>query len=416
MEANTIFYIILFLTTFDFIRERVLGYLNRQSSSKPIPKELDGVYDDEKYRKSQEYQRVVGQFGNFSASLSFLLTFSAIFFGWFGWLQQQLDVVLQSSIVSSLAFFGVLFIVSDLIGTPFSIYRNFVIEERFGFNKMTGKTYVLDKIKGYVLTIVIGGGLLTVFLTLVERLGVNFWWYFWAIIVVFILGANMFYTTLILPLFNKLTPMPAGELKESIESFSRKVNFPLTNIFVMDGSKRSSKGNAFFSGLGRKKKVVLFDTLIEKHTTEELTAVFAHEVGHYKKKHIYLSTVLSIIQIGLMLYLMSLLILNEQVSVALGGNMVSVPLNILAFSILFSPVSHALSIGMNIISRKNEYEADEYAVKNYQAEPLIEGLKKLSSDQLSNLTPHPLFVFFNYSHPPLLQRVRAMKRVQLTNP
>ena len=409
MSANSILFLILAFLIIDFLRDRILGYLNRQSSRKPIPDELVGVYDDEKYRQSQEYHNDLGKFGNLSSGITFIMTVCAIYFGWFGWLDQWVNSRFEGLITSSLAYFGILFLLSDVLGTPFGLYRIFVIEERYGFNTMTFKTYIADKFKGYILTAIIGGGLLTLFLYLVNTLGSGFWLYFWVVITVFILGANMFYTSLILPLFNKLTPMPDGELKSSIEKFSQKVNFPLTNIFVMDGSKRSSKGNAFFSGIGKKKKVVLFDTLIEKHTTEELTAVFAHEVGHFKRKHIYLATILSILQIGLILYLLSLMILNENVTVAMSGSGVSIPLNILAFSILFSPVSHALSIGMNILSRKNEYEADAYAVDNYKAEPLIEGLKKLSGDSLSNLTPHPWYVFFNYSHPPLLQRVRAMK-------
>ncbi len=411
MTADTILYIILGIFIFDFALESVLGFLNRKSSKKPIPKELEGVYDEEKYKKSQEYQTEVGKFSSISSGISFVVTFLAIFLGWFGLLESWTSQFVEGKVIGALLFFGVLFIISDLISIPFSLYKNFVIEEKFGFNKMTLKTFLLDKVKGYVLTIIIGGGLLSAFLYLVDTMGSGFWIYFWVIITIFILGANMFYTTLILPLFNKLTPMEEGDLKRSIESFSDKVNFPLTNIFIMDGSKRSSKGNAFFSGLGRKKKVVLFDTLVAKHTIEELTAVFAHEVGHYKHKHIYLGTILSVLQIGVMLFLLSRMILSPEVSMALGANAISVPLNMLAFSFLYSPVSRILGIGMNLLSRKNEYEADAYAVKNYDAAPLIEGLKKLSSDQLSNLTPHPAYVFLHYSHPPLLQRVKAMETV-----
>ena len=311
--------------------------------------------------------------------------------------------------LSTLVFFGVLFVISDIIGMPFSIYSNFVIEEKYGFNKMTIKTYILDKIKGYLLTLIIGGILLTVLIYLVNFIGGSFWIYFWAVIAGFMLIANMFYASLILPLFNKLKPLEDGELKNSIQSYSDKVEFPLKNIFVMDGSKRSSKGNAFFSGLGKKKKVVLFDTLIEKHSVEELTAVFAHEVGHYKKKHIIFSTVFSIAMMGLMLYLFSLMAFNSEVSWALGGQTSSLHLNMLAFGILYSPISSIFGIFGNVISRKNEYEADSYAKETYKAEPLIEGLKRLSSDHLSNLTPHRAFAFVHYSHPPLRERVRALK-------
>ena len=411
MTEPVILNLLLAIVVLDFLLERVLGYLNDKSSKAPIPSELSGVYDEEQYQKSQEYQRVTGKFGNFTATFSFLLTLSALYFGWFGWLDQVINTSGTSELFSTLIFFGIIFIGSDLLSTPFSIYSTFVIEERFGFNKTTVKTYVLDKIKGYVLAIIIGGLLISVLLMLIEMMGTNFWIYFWIVITVFVLFINVFYTSWILPLFNQLKPMEEGELKSSIEAFSKQVGFPLSNIFVMDGSKRSSKGNAFFSGLGKRKKVVLFDTLIANHTTEELTAVFAHEVGHYKKKHIILSTFLSILQMGVMLFLLSRMIFTNEVSLAMGGETSTIHLNMLAFAILFSPLSRILGIFMNKLSRKNEYEADEYAVKNYDSTPLIEGLKKMSSDHLSNLTPHPAYVFVNYSHPPLLERVRAMKSI-----
>ncbi|MDW3194080.1 MAG: M48 family metallopeptidase [Cytophagales bacterium] len=411
MTESAILNLLLAIVVLDFLLERVLGYLNDKSSKASIPSELSGVYDEDQYQKSQEYQRVTGKFGNFTATFSFLLTLSALYFGWFGWLDQAIITSGTSDLFSTLIFFGIIFIGSDLLSTPFSIYSTFVIEERFGFNKTTVKTYLLDKIKGYVLAIIIGGLLISVLLVLIEMMGTNFWIYFWIVITVFVLFINVFYTSWILPLFNQLKPIEEGELKSSIEAFSKQVGFPLSNIFVMDGSKRSSKGNAFFSGLGKRKKVVLFDTLIANHTTEELTAVFAHEVGHYKKKHIILSTILSILQMGIMLFLLSRMIFTNEVSLAMGGETSTIHLNMLAFAILFSPLSRILGIFMNKLSRKNEYEADEYAVKNYDSTPLIEGLKKMSSDHLSNLTPHPAYVFVNYSHPPLLERVRAMKSV-----
>jgi STE24 endopeptidase len=411
MTPQAILMIILIIILVDFLFERTLGYLNQKHAKKPIPDELSGIYDDENYRKSQDYQRALGRFGILSATVSFIITFLALYLGWFGWLDGWLRTFELNEMITILAFFGVLFLVSDIVGTPFDLYRTFVIEEKFGFNKSTLRVYLSDKIKGYFLGILIGGSLLFAFVYLVLRVGVDFWWYFWVILTVFVLFMNMFYTSLILPLFNKLKPLEDGVLKHSIEAFSQQVGFPLTNIFVIDGSKRSSKGNAFFSGLGKKKKVVLYDTLIEKHTTEELTAVFAHEVGHYKKKHIYLSTVLSILQMGFMLFLLSRMIFNPEVTKALGGVELAIHINMLAFAVLYSPVSRILGLGMHLLSRKNEYEADAYAVKNYGAEPLIEGLKKLSADHLSNLTPHPAYVFVHYSHPPLLQRIRAMQGV-----
>lgn len=410
MTEQAIFVLLLAIITFDFLLERVLHSLNVRSSKKAIPKELEGIYDEESYRKSQEYHRASSRFGNFTAAFSFILMFAAIYFGWFGWLDKWIRTFSPLAPLTTLFFFGIIFIVSDLFGTPFSWYQTFVIEQKFGFNKMTARTFWLDKLKGYFLGILIGGILLSVFIYFVMTMGSGFWIYFWIVVTIFILFLNVFYTSLLLPLFNKLKPMEEGELKFAIQAYCEKVNFPLKNIFVMDGSKRSSKGNAFFSGLGKRKKVVLFDTLIEKHTVEELTAVFAHEVGHYKKKHIIVGTAIGIATTGLMLYLLSLMIYDSEVSWAMGGDMTAIHLNMLAFGILYTPVSRILGLFGNAYSRKNEFEADEYAVKTYGGQPLIDGIKKLSSDHLANLTPHPAYVFVNYSHPPLLERVRAMQQ------
>lgn len=409
MTEETIFTILLVIITFDFTLERILSFLNRKSAKKPIPKELEGIYDKEKYAKSQAYNEEVSRFGTFSATFSFVLIILAIYNGWFGMLDQWIRTFSPLSLVSPLIFFGILYVVSDIINTPFSLYRNFVIEAKYGFNKMTAKTFILDKIKGYILTVIIGGLLLAILIYFVNAIGSDFWYYFWAVMTAFVLFANLFYTSLILPLFNKLKPMEDGELKSSIQAYCDKVNFPLKNIFIMDGSKRSSKGNAFFSGLGRKKKVVLFDTLVEKHSTQELTAVFAHEVGHYKKKHILFSTVFSIGLMGFMLFLFSKMAYNAELSWAMGGQTSALHLNLLAFGILYSPISTVIRIIGNVMSRRNEFQADAYAKETYDATPLITGLKKMSSDHLSNLTPHPAYVFVHYSHPPLKERVSALE-------
>lgn len=410
MSESTIFYLLLAIISFDFVLERVLSYFNRKSAKNPIPAELEGIYDEEKYAKSQAYMYELSRFGILAASSSFLLTFLAIYFGWFGWLDEWLRNYSSSDLITPLMFFGVLYLASNILGIPFSLYQNFVIEEKYGFNKMTMNTYWLDKLKGLLLTVVFGGLLLVVFTYMVASLGTGFWIYFWVVMVGFTLFANLFYTSLILPLFNKLKSIEEGELKSAIQEYCERVKFPLKNIFVIDGSKRSSKGNAFFSGLGKRKKVVLYDTLIENHSVDELTAVFAHEVGHFKKKHILLSTLISIFIMGFMLYMLSLMILNPQVSWAMGGEDTAIHLNILAFGILYSPVSHIIGLLGNLLSRKNEYEADAYAKETYNAEPLIGALKKMSGDHLSNLTPHPAYVFVHYSHPTLLQRIRAMRK------
>jgi STE24 endopeptidase len=285
-----------------------------------------------------------------------------------------------------------------------------VIEEKFGFNKTTPKTFVMDKLKGYLLGAILGGLILFVFLKLVAIFGANFWWYFWMVIALFMLFINMFYTSLILPLFNKLSPLEDGSLKEGIEAYSRKVGFPLANIFVMDGSKRSNKSNAFFSGIGKKKKIVLFDTLIENHSNEELIAVLAHEVGHFKKKHIIWGYISSLAQTGFTLFILSLMIFSPTLSEALGGQQTAIHLNLLAFGILYTPISNVIGIFMNMVSRKHEYAADRFAGATFGSTHLIEALKKLSVHNLSNLFPHPAYVFFHYSHPPLLKRLQALSR------
>ena len=409
MTELTIFTILLVIITADFALERVLSFLNLKSAKKPVPKELEGIYDEERYVQSQAYQQDVSRFSTFSATFSFAFLFLALYLGWFGLLDEWVRTFSPLDLVSPLIFFGVLYVISDLINIPFSLYRNFVIEAKYGFNKMTAKIFILDKIKGYILTIIFGGLLLGTLIYLVNAIGSNFWYYFWAVMTAFVLFANFFYTSLILPLFNKLTPMEDGELKSSIQSYCDQVKFPLQNIFIMDGSKRSSKGNAFFSGLGKRKKVVLFDTLVEKHTVEELTSVFAHEVGHFKKKHILFSTIFSIGLMGLMLFLFSRMAYSAEVSWAMGGQTSALHLNLLAFGILYTPISTLFGIIGNIISRKNEFEADAYAKETYEGEPLVTSLKKMSADHLTNLTPHPVYVFVHYSHPPLKERVSALE-------
>ncbi len=408
MTYNTILQILLVIIVVDYLLDRWLSYLNDKSSRAPVPKALEGIYDNDRYQESQRYHHERGRFGVITATSSFLLTFCAIYFGWFGWLDAVIRSFSPFDMLSTLIFFGILFLLSDILSTPFSIYSTFVIEEKFGFNKTTVKTFLFDKVKSWLLTILVGGLLLVAFLYMIMVMGSDFWLYFWGVITLLILFLNVFYTSWILPLFNKLTPLEEGELKSAITRFSKQVNFPLSNVFVMDGSKRSNKGNAFFSGLGKRKKVVFFDTLIAKHSIEELTAVFAHEVGHYKKKHIILGTILGVLQVGVMLYLLSKMIFNADVSYALGGEVSVIHLNVLAFVILYTPLSRLLGVFMNWMSRKNEFEADAYAADQYAAAPLISGLKKMSSDHLSILTPHPAYVFVHFSHPPLYERVKAM--------
>jgi len=328
--------------------------------------------------------------------------------GGFGWIDGLLRPYFHNEIFLALAFFALLMLASDILTLPFQWYSTFVIEEKYGFNKTTVKIFITDKLKGYLLAAIIGGTLLSVLIYLIQTIGPNFWIWFSVLAALFVLFVNMFYTSLILPMFNKLTVLPEGELKTAIENFSKKVNFPLDNIFIIDGSKRSKKANAFFSGIGKRKKIVLYDTLIENHTTDELIAVLAHEVGHFKKKHIIWGYVLSILQIVFTLFVLSKMIFAENVSLAMGGSQTAIHLNLLAFGILFSPISGITGLFMNMYSRRNEFEADAYARESFDGNALANALKRLSVDSLSDLYPHPLYVFFHYSHPPLLKRLAAL--------
>ncbi|HEY8402414.1 MAG TPA: M48 family metallopeptidase [Cytophagaceae bacterium] len=408
MAPETLLTIILIIVAVDFAIDQVLNYLNLKHQKTELPDELKGIYDEEKYKKSQEYQKENERLGFVSSILSFIVMIGMLALGGFGWLSNYISELFSSPMISSLVFFAVLFVASDIISLPFSIYKVFKIEEKYGFNKMTAGTFISDKIKGYILTFLFGGLIFVIFFYLIETLDQNFWLWFWLVISGIILLVNMFYTSLILPLFNKLNPLEEGELRTAIQEYSSKINFPLTNIYVMDGSKRSSKANAFFSGIGKKKKIVLFDTLINNHTKEELVAVLAHEVGHFKKKHIVTGFVLSVLQIGVMLFILSRFIFSDTLSQALGAETSVVHLNLIAFGILFTPISHIVGIIMNVVSRKNEYEADGYAASTYSASALMDALKKLSVNNLSNLTPHPAYVFVHYSHPPLLARLRFL--------
>lgn len=409
MEPNQLLYLILGVVIFDYAIDQALNLLNYKRFDRPIPKPLEDVYSEEEYRKSQAYQKEKAKFGLSTSAFSTLLSLLIIGFGGFGFLDQFLRGYINDPVWLGLAFFAVIFICSDLVNLPFSYYATFVIEQNYGFNKTTLKTFFLDKIKGYFLALVIGLPLGYALLKIVLELGGDFWIYALLLVSVFILFMNLFYTSLIMPLFNKLRPLEDGELKTAIEAYAQQVNFPLINIYVIDGSKRSTKANAFFSGLGKRKKIVLYDTLMANHTTEELVAVLAHEVGHYKKKHIGQSLVLSILQLAITFFIMSLMIFNEDISLALGAEQLGIHLNFIAFGILYTPISRTTGLLMNILSRRNEYQADEFAVKTFDGKPLISALKGLSRHSLSNLTPHPWYVFVNYSHPALAQRIRAMQ-------
>ncbi|MBT6745996.1 MAG: M48 family metallopeptidase [Flavobacteriales bacterium] len=410
MMAQTIFTVIVGILIFDYLLSRLLDYLDNSRWSPTLPELLKGIYNEEKYKKAQEYDKANSKFGLLAGTFSFIVMLSMLFFEGFAYADKLVRSYTDNSIYMAILFFGSLTLASSIINAPFGWYSTFVIEEKFGFNKTTLKTYLLDMVKGALLGALIGGGLLSLIVWFYDTLGDNFWVYTWIVVSGFSIFMAMFYTSFIVPIFNKLTPLPDGELRDEIEKYANTQNFDLKNIFVIDGSKRSTKANAYFSGLGSKKSIVLYDTLIENQTKEELVAILAHEVGHYKKKHTQVSIVLSVFQTGITFYIMSLLLGNKELSIALGIEQTSFHIGILVFGMLYSPISMVLGIGMNILSRKNEYEADDFAKTTYKAEALESALKKLSIDNLSNLTPHPLNVFLGYSHPTLLQRLENLKK------
>jgi len=406
---TTLFYIIIAILTFEFLFSNYLSYLNSTKRSASLPKELEGIYDKEKYAKSQEYGKVNTRFSYITSAFSFVIIMLMFFLGGFAYIDGIAREITDNQILIALIFFGILMLANDIISTPFDIYSTFVIEEKFGFNKTTIKTYILDKLKGYLIGAIIGGGMMALiiwFYTLTQEM---FWLYTWGAVSLFSVFMLMFYSNLIVPLFNKQTPLPDGELRSEIEKFSNKVGFTLKNIFQIDGSKRSTKANAYFTGLGGKKRIVLYDTLINDMEIKEIVAVLAHEVGHYKKKHSLQGMIISIIQTGIILFIFSLFVGNPAFSQALGVETASFHIALITFGVLFTPISTITSLFMNILSRKNEYEADKYAKDNYDGEKLISSLKKLSVNNLSNLTPHPFYVFMYYSHPPLLSRINAIK-------
>ncbi|MDA3952580.1 MAG: M48 family metallopeptidase [Bacteroidales bacterium] len=401
-----IFYFIIGILIFDYVLDQFLDYLNSTKRSSKLPSVLNGIYDEEKYKKSQDYDKVNHKFSILTSSFNLLLILVFLYFSGFAIIDNLARSFSANIILISLIFFGIIMLASDILNTPFNIYDTFVIEEKFGFNKTTVKTFILDKVKGWFIAAIIGGGLLALIIWFYNTVGEYFWIYAWIVVSTFMLFMTMFYTSLIVPLFNKLKPLEDGDLKDEITSFCNGVGFKLDNVFVIDGSKRSTKANAYFSGLGKRKKIVLFDTLIEKLSKEEIVAVLAHEIGHYKKKHTLISVFSSIIQTGLTLFILSLFVGNPELSKALGSDIPSFHLGLITFGFLYSPISTIIGLFMNVISRKNEYVADQYAAENYKGVHLQNALKTLSVTNLSNLTPHPVFVFFNYSHPTLLQRLK----------
>ena len=396
------------LVILNYLVESLLKILNYKESKKPLHPRLADLYSESEYRRSLEYSQANFRFSIISSSYSIVIMIVALASGLFGAIDTLVRGQVSSEILVAILFFAIIGIASDVLDLPFDIYGTFVIESKFGFNKTSAKTFIVDKVKGYALAALIGGGLLALIIFIYQETESAFWILGWLILSIFSLVMFMFGTTLILPLFNKLKPLEDGELKDEILQYCAKEGYAIGRLFVMDASKRSSKANAFFAGLGKSKTIVLFDTLLEKLSTKEIMAVLAHEIGHYKKKHTLAGFLLSITQSLVIFAVLGWALRFPELSNALGSDIKSFHLSILAFFIIFSPLSFALDLITNSISRRNEYEADQFAKETYASDPLKSGLITIATDSLANLSPHPLAVKIYATHPPLLERLQAL--------
>ncbi|MDB2684393.1 M48 family metallopeptidase [Flavobacteriaceae bacterium] len=410
MEPSTLFNILITILLIKFVIDSVLNHLNAKHFNDTLPNDVSDVYEINEYQQSQSYKKTNHNFSKITSLFSLITTLLFFFFNGFSIVDEIARGLSNNIIIITLIFFGIIIIGSDIISIPFSLYKTFVIEEKFGFNKSTKKLFFLDKIKGLLMTIILGGSILSIITWFYKFTGNYFWIYTWLLITTFSVFLNMFYSKLIVPLFNKQTILEEGDLKNQIVKYVNSVGFKANNIYVLNGSKRSTKANAYFSGFGNQKRITLYDTLINDLENDEIVAVLAHEVGHYKRKHILYNLTSSIILTGFALFVLSLFIKTPVLSLALGVTHPSFHIGLITFSILYSPVSQILGIFMNYMSRKFEYQADNYAKNTFSASPLISSLKKLSKNSLSNLTPHYLYVFFHFSHPTLLDRIKNLKK------
>jgi len=406
---NIYYLIIISAIIVEYLLSSLSSLLDIINISPNIPPDFEKAYDQEKYTKSQDYLRVRTRFGIFSSTFSLFLIIMVIHSGVFGLLDQYVMNQTENYILQGLMFIGIIYFFQDIISLPFSIYNTFVIEEKFGFNKTTPSLFIIDKIKGYFIFIVIGSVIITPILYFFHVYTATGWLIAWSILTLFMIAIQPLFVHVIAPMFNKFTPLEDGELRSAIEKYVSKVNFPLARIDIMDGSKRSAHSNAYFSGFGKSRRIAIFDTLIDKHSTEEIVSVVAHEVGHYKLKHILFGTIIGIVETGIMLFAFNLIMNDISLFHVFGVNNLSVHAGIVFFSMLYAPVSMFTSIISSAISRKNEFEADKYSLDTTQnSEALISMLIGLSANNLSHLTPHPLKVFLSYSHPPVIDRIKAV--------
>lgn len=409
------FNIIISVIIFEYFFGLILDVLNSNERKKPLHSRLIGVFSAGRYKKSQLYEASKDRLDRVSGFFFFALTLIVLYGGFLGTIDNALRQISNHYILLPLLFFAVIGFFLEIISLPFQYISTFIIEERFGFNKTNLKTFFIDKIKSILLISVIGGMVLSLIIWVHYTTGQWFWFISWLILSGFMLFFAFFYSTLIVPIFNKQTPLPLGDLRTAIEQFAKKADFAITNIFVIDGSKRSNKANAYFAGFGRKKRIVLYDTLMENHDDDEIVAILAHEIGHNKLHHVRNGLVIGVLQSGMMLFLLSLFIapgslISDSISKSIAGNqaVASFHLGVIAFGILYSPVSMLLGICVNMISRRNEYAADAFASNNHLNRALQNALIKLSRNNLSNLQPHAMYVFVHYTHPPILRRLLAL--------
>jgi STE24 endopeptidase len=411
---NPVALIILFALLADLVLNAAADHLNLKTMSPNLPPEFRGLYDEARYRRSQDYLRVNTRFGWVVSLVNIVLLLGFWFAGGFALLDGWVRSWQLGPVPAGILYIGVLSLLAAVVSLPFSIYATFVIEERFGFNRTSWSTFVKDKLKALVLALLLGAPLLAGVLAFFEYAGPWAWLFCWAAVTLYMLVVQFVAPTWIMPLFNRFRPLAEGDLKQAILSYAGSIDFPLDNIYVMDGSRRSSKSNAFFTGFGRHKRIVLFDTLIERHTVPELVAVLAHEMGHYKKRHIAKSLLLGVAQSGLMFYLLSLFISQPALFEAFYVQDPSVYAGLVFFALLYAPLDFVTGVFMQMFSRRNEYEADRFAADTTRApNAMVTALKKLAVHNLTNLTPHPFYVFLNYSHPPVLERLRAIESRRL---
>jgi len=411
---NTYLVIILCIIVGNYLSDIVVETLNVRHARTDLPEEYEGYYDAEEYKRAQNYLRENTRFEIIVSTITTPITVAFILVGGFNFVDQIARTFRLGPISTGLIFAGILMLASQIISIPFSAYSTFVIEEKYGFNRTTVRTFILDILKTWLLAATIAAPVFSVVLWFFGKAGNWAWVYCWVVVVLFQIALTFFAPVVILPLFNKFYPLGDGKLKAAIEDYVRSQNLRMKGVFKMDASKRSTKTNAFFTGFGKFRRIVLFDTLIEKYSVDELVSILAHETGHYKKKHVFKSILMSIVTMGLMFFLISFFINNEGLFSAFRMQNTSIYASLIFFAFLYAPINMVISIFSKMLSRKREYEADAYAVGTYRKpESMISALKKLTVDNLSNLTPHPLKVFLSYAHPPVLERIRAIRRKEL---